>query len=32
VSFQLGGKYYAERPEAISSWGLRFAAVLLFPE
>ena len=32
VSFQLGGKYYAQRPEATSSWGLRFAAVLLFPQ
>jgi hypothetical protein len=32
VSFQLGGKYYAERPEQTASWGLRFNAVLLFPE
>jgi len=32
MSVQLGGKYYAGRPEANSSPGLGFAAVLQFPE
>lgn len=31
VSFQLGARYYAVRPEQTAAWGLRFNAVLLFP-
>ena len=31
VSFQLGGRYYAEHPAETSNWGMRFAMVLLFP-
>jgi hypothetical protein len=31
VSFQLGARYYADRPSDAATWGLRFAAVFLFP-
>jgi hypothetical protein len=31
VSFQLGGKYYVDRPAGGPDWGLRFTATLLFP-
>ncbi len=31
VSFQLGGRYYAEGPSGTPEWGLRFAITLLFP-
>ena len=32
VSFQLAGRYYAERPDDAATWGLRAAIVLLFPQ
>ena len=32
VSFQLGGRYYAEAPDGGPDWGLRFTAVFLFPK
>jgi hypothetical protein len=31
VSFQLGARYYADRPDDSATWGLRFAVVFLFP-
>ena len=31
VSLQLGGRYYAEKPEGGPEWGIRFAVTLLFP-
>lgn len=32
VSFQIGGKYYAEAPEGGPAWGLRSTITLLFPK
>ncbi len=32
VAFTLGGRYYAERPDGGSDWGLRFVVTLLFPK
>ena len=32
ISFQLGVKYYAEKPDGGPDWGLRFAVTLLFPK
>lgn len=32
VSFQLGGRYYAEKPDGGPDWGLRFTVTLVFPE
>ena len=32
VSFQIGGRYYAEAPDNGPEWGLRFTVTLLFPE
>ena len=32
VSFQIGGRYYAETPDGGPDWGLRFNATLLFPK
>jgi hypothetical protein len=32
VQFQLGVKYYAERPIGGPDWGLRFAVTFLFPK
>ena len=32
VSFTLGGRYYAEKPEGGPDWGLRFVVTLLFPK
>lgn len=32
VSFQFGGRYYAEAPEGGPDWGLRFTATFLFPK
>jgi hypothetical protein len=32
VAFQLGARYYAEKPAGGSHWGLRFAMTLLFPK
>jgi hypothetical protein len=31
VSFQLGGRYYAEAPTGGPDWGLRFVVTFLFP-
>lgn len=32
VSFQVGGRYYAEAPDGGPDWGLRFSVTLLFPK
>jgi hypothetical protein len=32
VAFQVGVRYYAEKPEGGPDWGLRFATTLLFPK
>ena len=32
VSFQIGGRYYAEKPSQGPDWGLRFTITLVFPE
>jgi hypothetical protein len=32
VQFQVGGRYYAERPMNGPDWGLRFTVVFLFPK
>ena len=32
VSFQIGGRYYAEKPSGGPDWGLRFTVTLVFPE
>jgi len=32
VSFQIGGRYYADKPSGGPDWGLRFAVTLLFPK
>ena len=32
VAFQLGGRYYAEKPDNGPDWGLRFAITFLFPK
>jgi hypothetical protein len=32
VAFQLGARYYAEKPEGGPDWGLRFVTTLLFPK
>jgi len=32
IQFQLGGRYYADRPSGGPDWGLRFAVTLLFPK
>jgi hypothetical protein len=32
VAFQLGARYYAEKPPGGPDWGLRFAITLLFPK
>ena len=32
VSFQIGGRYYADAPSGGPDWGLRFAVTLLFPK
>jgi len=32
VQFQLGGRYYAERPQGGPDWGLRFTITFLFPK
>jgi hypothetical protein len=31
VQFQIGARYYAEKPADGPEWGLRFAVTLLFP-
>lgn len=32
LQFQLGGRYYPEKPNGGADWGLRFAVTLLFPK
>lgn len=32
IQFQLGGRYYAEKPNGGPEWGLRFAVTFLFPK
>jgi len=32
VQFQLGGRYYAEKPDGGPDWGLRFTVTFLFPK
>ena len=32
IAFQLGVRYYAEKPEGGPDWGLRFVTTLLFPK
>jgi hypothetical protein len=32
VQFQIGGRYYAERPSGGPDWGLRFTVTFLFPK
>jgi len=32
IQFQVGGRYYAEKPDGGPDWGLRFAVTLLFPK
>ena len=32
VSFQVGGRYYAEGPSGAPDWGLRFVVTLVLPE
>jgi hypothetical protein len=32
VAFQLGARYYAEKPAGGPDWGLRFVMTLLFPK
>jgi len=32
VQFQIGGRYYPEKPNGGADWGVRFAVTLLFPK
>ena len=32
ISFGVGGRYYAEKPEGGPEWGLRFVVTFLFPK
>lgn len=32
VSFQVGGRYYAEKPDEGPDWGLRFTVTFVFPK
>jgi hypothetical protein len=32
MQFQVGGRYYAERPDGGPDWGLRFTVTFLFPK
>jgi hypothetical protein len=32
IAFEVGGRYYAERPAGGPDWGLRFTITLLFPK
>jgi hypothetical protein len=32
VQFQIGGRYYADKPEGGPDWGLRFTVTFLFPK
>lgn len=32
IQFQVGGKYYADKPDGGPDWGLRFGVIFLFPK
>jgi hypothetical protein len=32
IQFQIGGRYYAEKPDGGPDWGLRFTVTFLFPK
>ena len=32
IQFQVGGRYYAEKPDGGPDWGLRFTVTFLFPK
>ncbi len=32
ISFQVGGRYYADKPAQGPNWGLRFTVTLVFPK
>jgi hypothetical protein len=32
IQFQIGGRWYADKPDGGPEWGLRFTVTLLFPE
>jgi hypothetical protein len=32
VQFQIGGRYYADKPDGGPEWGLRFAFTILLPK
>ena len=32
VDFQIGGRFYPERPDGGPDWGIRFKVTLLFPK
>ncbi len=32
VNFQLGGRYYADKPTGGPDWGLRFTVTFVIPE
>jgi hypothetical protein len=32
LSFQVGGRYYAEKPSGGPDWGLRFTVTFVFPK
>ena len=32
IQFQVGGRYYAEKPDGGPAWGLRFTVTYLFPK
>jgi hypothetical protein len=32
IQFQVGGRYYAEKPDGGPNWGLRFTVTFLFPK
>jgi hypothetical protein len=32
IAFQVGVRYYADKPEGGPDWGLRFVTTLLFPK
>ena len=32
IAFQVGYRYYADKPNGGPDWGLRFAITLLFPK
>ena len=32
MQFQVGGRWFAEKPEGEADWGLRFVVTFLFPK